>query len=308
MSAYALSGQGNFSCTALSMVPATVQITNPSVLGGNAIDWVRTDPLEVDVVAVADSSGKRCVYNYGPGATGGKKLTPNSANAVSQVLACKDGLVIPPPNTVPTVEILTPMEDGTTYAGGDAIDLNAIAEDAQDGLIAAIAWSSSLEGSLGNGGSLTKVLRPGVHTITAQVQDSGGLLGADSVTVTVEAVVVAECETIDGGGAVLINGTAVSCPSDGMGGFLPRVVCSADLSASADKFALANQGCCVCGVKAVECDPNLPSSAEVAPGQPGPCPVIKPGFDNLQVPTTILFNNDPYYCTTIGGRRTCYAY
>jgi hypothetical protein len=84
-------------------------------------------------------------------------------------------------------------------------------------------------------------------------------------------------------------------------------VCSADISDNADKFELENQGCCVCGVTATECNPELPAGATVAEGQPGPCPVVK-AIDNLQVPTSIMFNNDPYYCVTIGGRRTCYAY
>jgi hypothetical protein len=110
----------------------------------------------------------------------------------------------------------------------------------------------------------------------------------------------------------LINGTAVTCPTDGSGNLLPRVVCSADISDDADKFQLSQQGCCVCGAKAVECNPDLPAvpTDPIPDGELGPCPVPKDIIDsnNLQVPTTILFNNDPYYCTTIGGRRTCYAY
>jgi hypothetical protein len=307
VSAYGLSGQGNFSCADLNMVPASASITNPSALGGKGVDWALTG-AEVDAVTVADSSGKRCVYNYGPGATGGQGLTPNSNKSAVEVFACADGDVPTAPNSAPTVEIIAPI-DNETYAGGEEIAFSATADDAEDGPIAAISWTSSLEGSLGTGESFTKVLGPGTHTISAQVQDNGGLVGADSVTVTVEAVVVAQCQTIDGGSAVLINGTAVTCPSDGEGGFLPRVVCSADISDTADKFELENQGCCVCGAEAIECNPSLPSSATgVEDGQPGPCPRIKPDFDNLQVPTTILFNNDPYYCTTIGGKRKCYAY
>lgn len=306
VSAYALSGQGNFSCGALNMVsvPTSATITKPSALGGNGIDWALTG-AEVDAVTVEDASGKRCVYNYGPGATGGQKLTPNSNNTASKVLVCADGNVPPAPNNPPTVEILLPTGN-QTYPGGEEIDFSATADDAEDGPIAPISWSSSLEGPIGTtGGSLpeilTKILGPGTHTITAQVQDSGGLIGADTVTVTVVASEVARCELSEGG--VLINGTEVTCPSNGE----PRVVCSADISATADKFELANQGCCVCGVDAEECNPDLPASEVVPEGQPRPCPVVKE-IPNLQVPTTILFNNDPYYCTTIGGRRTCYAY
>jgi hypothetical protein len=293
------------------MVPATVQITKPSVLGGNAIDWIRTDPQEVDVVTVADSSGKRCVYNYGPGATGGNKLTPNSANAVSQVLACKDGNVIPPPNTAPVVNIqITSPPTLSSIKSDVTVTFAGTASDTKDGnLSQALVWSSSLDGFIGEGSSISTTLTAGTHNITAQVEDSGGLLGSAQITLIVDASIVPQCQSVAGGASVLINGTAVTCPTDGSGNLLPRVVCSADISEDADKFELSQQGCCVCGATAIECNPDLPAvpTEPVLPGEPGPCPVAK-AFNNLQVPTTIMFNNDPYYCTTTGGRRTCYAY
>ncbi len=310
VSAYALSGQGNFSCAALNMVNATAN-TIPPALGVIAIDWVRTDPQEVDVVAVADSSGKRCVYNYGPGATGGSKLTPNSANNVSQVLYCKDGNVIPPPNAAPVVSIqITAPAPPSPIKSDITVTFAGTASDTKDGnLSQALVWTSSLDGFIGGGSSISTTLTAGTHNITAQVEDSGGLLGSAQITLIVDASVVSQCQSVAGGASVLINGTAVTCPTDGSGNLLPRVVCSADISDDADQFELSQQGCCVCGATAVECNPDLPAvpNDPIPAGAPGPCPVAK-AFDNLQVPTTILFNNDPYYCTTTGGRRTCYAY
>ncbi len=309
VSAYGLSGQGNFSCSALNMSSAGVSITNPSVLGGNAADWVRTDPAEVDVVVVSDSNGKRCVYNYGPGAQGGKKLAPNSANAVSQVLGCKDGIIVAPPNTPPVVSIQVVSPANALGIKSDTtVTFSGNASDVPDGnLSQSLIWNSSLDGYIGQGSPISTTLTAGTHVISAQVQDSGGLVGSAQITLAVDASVVPQCQTAAGGASVLINGTAVTCPTDGA----PRVVCSADISNDADKFKLSQQACCVCGagVEATECDPDLPAvpTEPVPAGEPGPCPVAK-AFDNLQVPTTIMFNNDPYYCVTSGGVRKCYAY
>jgi hypothetical protein len=48
-------------------------------------------------------------------------------------------------------------------------------------------WTSNLSGTLGTGGSVTKVLTAGTHTITAKVTDGGGLTTTRQVSVTVAA-------------------------------------------------------------------------------------------------------------------------
>jgi len=69
---------------------------------------------------------------------------------------------------------------------GTAVTLSATATDTQDGdLTGSIAWSSSIAGPLGTGGSLSGVLMTGTHVITAAVTDSGGLTASRQVTVTV---------------------------------------------------------------------------------------------------------------------------
>ncbi len=51
-----------------------------------------------------------------------------------------------------------------------------------------LAWSSSIDGTIGSGGSFsTLALSLGTHTITASVADGGGLGGSDSITVTINA-------------------------------------------------------------------------------------------------------------------------
>jgi hypothetical protein len=308
VSAYSLSGQGNFNCSDLNMQPASATVSNPTTIqGSNGIDWALTD-TEVDAVAVQDANGKRCVYNYGPGATGGMGLEPPTNKAVLEVFVCADGFVIPPPNSPPTVTIQAPSDNDPPYSSGDEIFFSATATDTEDGdLSAAISWSSSLDGPIkpdeGEPTGTLSNLSAGTHTITAQVADSGDLIGSDQVSITVEALVVPLCQV--GDTFVLINGTQVDCPD----GDEPRLVCSADLSDDADKFELDNTGCCVCNTVAIECDPNLAQADDPVNGLE-PCPDLSGKDTNspLQVPTTIILNNDPYYCYTIGGQRRCFYY
>jgi hypothetical protein len=90
------------------------------------------------------------------------------------------------PNSAPLLNLLTPA-DGGTFSENQFITFTASASDAEDGdLSASIAWSSSLDGSIGTGASfVTDALSVGEHTITAAVTDSGGLPGSMAMGVTV---------------------------------------------------------------------------------------------------------------------------
>src|SRR5204862_128357 len=70
---------------------------------------------------------------------------------------------------------------------GHARHPTASATDREDGsLTAAITWTSSRDGVLGTGGSLTlSTLTAGVHTLTASVSDSGGRTASASRSITV---------------------------------------------------------------------------------------------------------------------------
>jgi tetratricopeptide (TPR) repeat protein len=90
-------------------------------------------------------------------------------------------------NTAPQVTISSPAS-GSSFAEGDSISFTGTADDIEDGSMTAdLAWSSSIDGSLGSGGSVTTTLTAGTHTVTASVTDSGGLTGSQSITVTVTA-------------------------------------------------------------------------------------------------------------------------
>lgn len=320
VSVYSLSGQGNFSCRDLTMDPA---------VGAAPVAAVPPDPFTfawevepdsefgVDSVVVEDSSGKRCVYNYGPGATDGSGLKPPTTKPIADYLICADKFNQPAPNTPPVVTITyftDPFDPTIGIPGGQEIEFVGTAADEEEGdLSFRLEWSSSLDGPLGMGSSVTvSDLSAGDHQITAQVtdEDGEGLVGTASVSLTIIAIVVQQCEAVvdvDGQQVgVLINGVEVTCPT----GDEPRLVCSADLGGNADKFEIDSTACCVCNATATECDPELaelPEGEEPVGGLPA-CPKTKDGIGGLQVPTTLMLNNDPYYCYTVGGRRTCFAY
>ncbi len=58
-------------------------------------------------------------------------------------------------------------------------------DDADGDLTDSLVWSSTLDGNLGTGDTVTATLSVGTHIIAASVTDSGGLTDADSLTVSV---------------------------------------------------------------------------------------------------------------------------
>ena len=90
-------------------------------------------------------------------------------------------------NVAPTVTIASPS-DGASFTTNDTVAFSGSATDLEDGDVSAsLAWSSSIDGPLGNGASVNAKLSAGTHTITATATDSGGLSSSRSVTVTVTA-------------------------------------------------------------------------------------------------------------------------
>jgi len=88
-------------------------------------------------------------------------------------------------NDSPTVSITSPA-DGSEFNSGASISFTGTASDTEDGdLTASLSWTSDIDGSIESGGSFSKTLSDGTHTITADVTDSAGASGSSSVTVTV---------------------------------------------------------------------------------------------------------------------------
>jgi hypothetical protein len=94
-------------------------------------------------------------------------------------------VIEPESNTAPTVTISSPAT-GASVPEGTALAFSGVAQDLEDGsLTGLLSWTSSLDGAIGTGGSFSRVLSVGSHTITATVRDSSGLTGFRRVNVTV---------------------------------------------------------------------------------------------------------------------------
>lgn len=92
-----------------------------------------------------------------------------------------------PTNTTPSVSISSPA-NSASFANTTSITFAASANDSQDGnLTASLKWTSNQVGQIGTGGSFSRTLSAGTHTITAAVTDSGGLSSSQQVTIVVSA-------------------------------------------------------------------------------------------------------------------------
>jgi hypothetical protein len=91
----------------------------------------------------------------------------------------------PKRNTAPVVTISNPANDAHFDSGID-ITFTGTALDKQEGdLSSGLSWTSSRQGWLGTGASISSALGDGTHTITASSTDSFGKTGQASVTITV---------------------------------------------------------------------------------------------------------------------------
>ena len=90
-----------------------------------------------------------------------------------------------PANDRPVVEITSPS-DGATFDSGGKIQFTGTAIDLEDGDLSPwLVWTSSMDGQIGVGGSVSATLSDGNHTITASATDSGGAAGSASISITV---------------------------------------------------------------------------------------------------------------------------
>jgi hypothetical protein len=93
------------------------------------------------------------------------------------------------PNTgpnAPPVLLITAPATGSSYAQGIAASFTGTATDEDGNLSNSIGWTSSLQGALGTGATVTRSdLIQGTHVITAAVTDSAALTASATTTVTV---------------------------------------------------------------------------------------------------------------------------
>ena len=116
----------------------------------------------------------------------------DDAGNKSPVSNSASGTTDDPVGGAPTLSITSPSA-GSQIDEGVSVTFTAVASDPDDGdLTQAIDWTSSLDGALGTGGSVSAVLSVGTHTVTAHVVDSDGNAASDSISVEVIPVVVAD--------------------------------------------------------------------------------------------------------------------
>ena len=86
----------------------------------------------------------------------------------------------------PTTSIVSPT-DGAIFTTTDTIAFTGSATDLEDGPLtgASLVWSSSIDGQLGEGESITSNLSAGTHTITLTATDSNGASGTSNIGITI---------------------------------------------------------------------------------------------------------------------------
>lgn len=88
-------------------------------------------------------------------------------------------------NAAPVVTIASPA-NGSSFTNASATTFTGSATDKEDGNVSAsIVWSSSIDGPLGMGASVSRTLSAGSHVITARASDSAGATGSQSISITV---------------------------------------------------------------------------------------------------------------------------
>lgn len=140
--------------------------------------------IENAIVAGALAQPHACGYTNERGSS--EKLLFVNSTQFGGNGACDTSSSPPPSNTAPTVTITSPANN-STFTEGNTINFSGSASDNESGdLTSSLSWTSSIDGIIGSGGSFSRNLGVGTHTITASVTDPGGLTGSASISVTVD--------------------------------------------------------------------------------------------------------------------------
>jgi hypothetical protein len=118
-----------------------------------------------------------------------RRVLPIAAALVAAACQCGPSPQPQPGNQGPKVSILSP-KDGATLGGAGPFLLKAEAKDPEEGLLVgdAVGWTSSKDGALGKGESITVALSEGAHELTCDAADRQGKHGTAKVKVTVSTV------------------------------------------------------------------------------------------------------------------------
>lgn len=212
---------------AFAHVPPTIQITSPADGGqiGNqsaALNWTvggsvalngQTAPIRPPTRWSSSIDGPLGEGQFGifiaDLSLGTHTLTASFTDLFDVTVTDQvDVDVVDLTNQAPTATITSP-ESGLAYPNGSTLDLAGAGSDPEDGALtgASLAWTSSQEGSIGNGESFSRIMAEGSHVIVLTATDSQGASGTDTILIHINAP-AGGAGTIQG--AVTIGGTPLA--------------------------------------------------------------------------------------------------
>ncbi len=119
--------------------------------------------------------------------TGSHTLMAHVTDSQGKAASASQSVTVNVYNHPPEIAITT-VDKAAVGAAGQSFTFTGTASDKEDGnLGASMVWTSSIKGYLGTGGSISTLLSPGTHTITARITDSQGKISTVSRTVTADA-------------------------------------------------------------------------------------------------------------------------
>jgi hypothetical protein len=186
--------------------PPTVSLTSPA----NGASFKTSDDIPFQATATDFDQGSLTGSiswtssrdgAIGTGGTVTRKLSKGTHTITASVTDADGGgasatTTITVANTPPSISISGPA-GGSSFSTNDSIQFAGAASDFDQGnLSSSMAWTSSLDGAIGTGGSFTKKLTAGSHVITARVTDADGAPAAATVTVNVVSATILKVQSI----------------------------------------------------------------------------------------------------------------
>ncbi len=182
----------------VDFTPGGAPLSGPLTVGWTIVDpdstehtvWVQysnDNGLTWNTLSLSETEIElRIDFDMLPGADGSAIIRVLATDGVNSGFG--DSTPFSVAHKLPQVEIFFP-EDGTVFRRGELVWLQASVSDLDESSIdeAAITWTSSVDGALGQGEELpTTSLSVGVHTITVTGTDTDGNMAEHSIDVIVE--------------------------------------------------------------------------------------------------------------------------
>jgi hypothetical protein len=157
----------NFTFVATASDPEDGPLSGASVVWrSNLVVAPLGSGLSVTTMLIPGVHTIRCTATDSVGNTGSSTIMVTSRSPVAQINHPGDGEVRPAANPIPFVGVGNDFEDGVLPG-------------------TALAWTSSIDGSIGTGNSFSRTLSAGTNVITLTVTDSMGNTGSTSITLTI---------------------------------------------------------------------------------------------------------------------------